>query len=398
MSNPTATMTKLLLRNRMLFVLAAFVSLTITSAYATNDDWNWGNEVDFSPKSHHNLTTNLDSLKPINDRTGDFITNPNNNPFDLKDPSVIDKKVEYDPATGLYIITEKVGNKFYRPPTYMTFEEYLKWSEKNQQTTYFQQLSKSTSGNSNDPLSRFDLKAPIANRGIFGADDEGNTLIDIQPNGNIDLTFGGDFQTVDNPILRERQRRQGGFDFDMAIQMNVVGTIGSKMKLQTNYNTQATFDFENQMKLEYTGDEDQIIQKIEAGNVSLPLRSSLIQGSQSLFGIKTELQFGRLRVTSVLSQQKSRRKNLQIQGGAQQQKFEVSADQYDENRHFFLSHYNRSKYESTLQNLPQINTLFKITKMEVWVTNTRNSTQDVRDIVVFSDLGEGDATKMHSDN
>jgi cell surface protein SprA len=398
MSNPTATMTKLLLRNRVLFVITAFVGLSFTAAYATDDDWNWGNEVDFSPKSHHNLTTDLDSLKPITDRTGDFISNPSNNPFDLKDPSVIEKKVEYDPATGLYIITEKIGNKFYRPPTYMTFEEYLAWSEKNQQNNYFQQLSKNANGNSSDPLSRFDLKAPIANRGIFGADENGETLIDIQPNGNIDLTFGGDFQKVDNPILTERQRRQGGFDFDMAIQMNVTGTIGSKMKLQTSYNTQASFDFENQMKLEYTGDEDQIIQKIEAGNVSLPLRSSLIQGSQSLFGVKTELQFGRLRVTSVLSQQKSRRKSLQIQGGAQQQKFEVSADQYDENRHFFLSHYNRDKYETVLKNLPQINTLFKITKMEVWVTNTRNSTQDIRDVVVFSDLGEGNATKIHTDN
>lgn len=401
MSNPTTTMTKLLFMNRMLLVIA-ILACCITTTSANDDDWNWGNEINLSPQSHHNLSNNLnsdpDSLKPIGERTGDFINNPNNNSFDLKDPSVIEKKVEYDPATGLYIITEKIGNMYYRPPTYMTFDEYLKWSQENQRKTYFKQLSKSSSGNSNDPLSRYNLKAPIANRNIFGANDEGETLIDIQPNGNIDLTFGGDYQRVENPIIPERQRRQGGFNFDMSIQMNVTGTIGSKMKLQTNYNTQATFDFENQMKLEYTGDEDQIIQKIEAGNVSLPLRSSLIQGSQSLFGVKTELQFGRLRITSVLSQQKSRRKNLQIQGGAQQQKFEVSADQYDENRHFFLSHYNRNKYETVLKNLPQVNTLFKITKMEVWVTNTRNSTQDVRDVVVFADLGEGDATKMHSDN
>lgn len=402
MSNPTKIMEKQQTIYRILLV-TAFLAGCVVTTWATDDDWNWENEVDFSPKSHHNLskaiyTADPDSLKPISERTGDYINNPNNNPFNLKDPSVIEKKVEYDPVTGMYIITEKVGNTYYRPPTYMTYEEYLAWSEKNQRNSYFQQLSKNNSGNSNDPLSKYDLKNSIANRSIFGANEQGETLIDIQPNGNIDLTFGGDFQKVDNPILTERQRRQGGFDFDMAIQMNVVGTIGSKMKLQTNYNTQATFDFENQMKLEYTGDEDQIIQKIEAGNVSLPLRSSLIQGSQSLFGVKTEMQFGRLRVTSVLSQSKSRRKNLQIQGGAQQQKFEVSADQYDENRHFFLSHYNRSKYEPALQNLPQINTLFKITKMEVWVTNTRNATQDVRDVVVFSDLGEGDATKMHTDN
>ncbi len=368
-----------------------------TMTLAANDDWNWDNEIDFSPNAQLSQE-NPDSLKPIEDRTGDYINNQTTNSFDLNDPSVIEKKVTYDPVTGLYIITEKVGNSYYRPPTYMTYDEYMKWSADNQRKEYFQQLGRSASGNSADPLSNYDLTAPIANRSIFGANEEGNTLVQIEPKGNIDLTFGGDYQVIDNPILTERQRRQGGFNFDMNIQMNVQGTIGSKMKLQTNYNTQATFDFENQMKLEYSGDEDQIIQKIEAGNVSLPLRSSLIQGSQSLFGVKTELQFGRLRIASVLSQQKSRRKNLQIQGGAQQQRFEVTADQYDENRHFFLSHYNRDKYETVLQNLPQINTLFKITKMEVWVTNTRNSTSDVRDVVAFSDLGEGDETKMHTDN
>ena len=101
------------------------------------------------------------------------------------------------------------------------------------------------------------------------------------------------------------------------------------------------------------------------------MRSQLIQGSQSLLGIKTEMQFGRLTVTSIMSQQRSRRQNLTIQGGSQLQEFEVTADKYDENRHFFLSHFNRNDYERALGNLPQINTLFKITKMEVWVTNTR---------------------------
>jgi cell surface protein SprA len=389
---------KKVMTNQLLKLTILFGLISYAATLSATDTWDWGKEANFSPKRAASFSAPLDSLKPIETRSGDFINNPNTNPFDLNDPSVIEKKVEYDPATGLYLITEKVGNTFFRPPTYMTFEEYVKWSAAQQQRSYFQQLGRNSSGNSSDPLSKFDLKNAIAKRSIFGANESGETLIDIKPQGNIDMTFGGDFQRIDNPILTERQRRQGGFNFDMNIQMNVQGTIGSKMKLQTNYNTQASFDFENQVKLEYAGDEDQILQKIEAGNVSLPLRSTLIQGSQSLFGVKTEMQFGRLRVTSVMSQQKSRRKNLQIQGGAQQQRFQVSADQYDENRHFFLSHYNRDKYETALRNLPQVNTLFRITKMEMWVTNTRNATQDVRDIVAIADLGEGNPTKMHNDN
>ncbi|MCB0555968.1 MAG: cell surface protein SprA, partial [Phaeodactylibacter sp.] len=181
--------------------------------------------------------------------------------------------------------------------------------------------------------------------------------------------------------------------FDMNINMNVTGKIGEKLTLTTNYNTNATFNFDNQIKLDYNNDnfeggEDNILQKIEAGNVSLPLRGNLIQGAQSLFGLKTELKFGHLRLTAIASQQKSQQENIQVEGGAQVQKFEVRADEYDENRHFFLSFYNRDNFERALVNLPQINTLFKLKKLEVWITNDRNEVTDVRDIVAMADMGE----------
>ena len=157
--------------------------------------------------------------------------------------------------------------------------------------------------------------------------------------------------------------------------------------------------FDNQLKLEYDADafsEDEIIKKIEAGNVSLPLRSSLIQGAQSLFGLKTELQFGHLRITAIASQQKSKREAIEIKGGAQVQEFEVTGEQYDENRHFFLSHYHRDHFEEALQNMPTINSLSRITKIEVWVTNDRNETEGIRDIVALADLGEYD--RITNDN
>lgn len=134
----------------------------------------------------------------------------------------------------------------------------------------------------------------------------------------------------------------------MNIQMNVIGKIGDKLKITTNYNTGAVFNFENQVKLDYTGYEDEIIKKIEAGNVSLPLKGSLITGNQSLFGLKTQLQFGRLTVTSVISQQQSQAQNITVQGGAQTQAFKITADQYDENRNFLLGQYFRDHYNEAL--------------------------------------------------
>ncbi|MBR9919631.1 MAG: cell surface protein SprA [Bacteroidetes bacterium] len=337
---------------------------------------------------------------PLEDRYNDFVTDPGANPFDLQDPGIIEQSVEYDPETGTYLIEERIGDDFYRMPTYMTFEEYLDYKAQQEEQAYFGQLSGLGSDDIGasgrvDPMKRIDVDNSLVDR-LFGGTD-----VEIRPQGNIDLTFGVDYQNVENPALTERQRRNGGFDFDMAIQMNVEGQIGEKLKLSTNYNTQATFDFDNQIKLNYDTDafsEDEIIKKIEAGNVSLPLRNSLIQGSQSLFGIKTELQFGRLWITAIASQQRSENERLTIEGGSQVQEFEVKADEYDENRHFFLSHYNRDVFESSLENLPQIRGLFKLQKVEVWITNDRNENEEIKDIVALADLGEPERNRMTTDN
>lgn len=332
-----------------------------------------------------------DTLPPIQERYEDFINSQKTNPFDLKDPSNVEKTVEYDPITNRYIIQEKIGDENYRPPTYMTFEEYMEYRRKQDENKYFKQLSGVSTGeggSATDPLAKIDVKNSLIDR-LFGG-----TTVDIRPQGSIDLTFGLDYQKVENPILPIRNQNQLNFDFDMAIQMNVTGKIGEKLTLSTQYNTQSSFNFDNQIKLNYNSDlfsEDEILKKIEAGNVSLPLRGTLIQGAQSLFGIKTEMQFGHLRLTTVLSQQQSQRQNLQLQGGSQLQEFEVRADDYDENRHFFLSHYNRNTFEEALSNLPQIKTLFKVENLEVWITNNRNEVDNVRDIVALADLGEPEA-------
>ncbi|MCB0635495.1 MAG: cell surface protein SprA, partial [Lewinella sp.] len=330
-----------------------------------------------------------DTLPPLEDRYNDFVTSPRN-PFDLNDPAAVEQQVEYDPATGNYIITERIGETLFRPPTYLSFDEYMEMRRRQEQSEYFNQLGgygRERSLSLEDPLAGVDVESSLLDR-LFGGNE-----VNIQPQGSIDLTFGFDYQYLENPILTLRQRRNGGFDFDMAIQMNVTGQIGEKLKLTTNYNTQATFNFDNQIKLDYNSDafsEDDILKKIEAGNVSLPLRGTLIQGAQSLFGLKTELQFGHLRLTAIASQQQSQNETITLQGGSQIQEFEVKADEYDENRHFFLSHYNRSTYERTLANLPQMATLFKLdpNTIEVWITNDRNEVVDTRDIVALADLGE----------
>jgi len=355
-------------------------------AYAT---LSWDNNYPRSQEyaSTKNELYTQDTL-PKRDRAGDFINDPKRDPFDLRDPSIIEKDVEFDPQTNRYIIREKIGSDYYRSPTYMTFEEYINYRAEQQQKDYFARmagLGGTGGGLKRDPLGKVDVSRSLVDR-LFGGSN-----VDIQPQGNVDVILGVNHQRVENPVLLARQQNNTIFNFDMNINMNVSGQIGQKLKLNANYNTQATFDFDNQMRLEYDSEafsEDEIIKKIEAGNVSLPLRGNLIQGAQSLFGLKTEMQFGRLRVTAIASQQRSQSQNIQVQGGAQQQFFEVKADEYDENRHFFISHFNRETFEPALTALPFINSVFKINRIDVYVTNERNQAEGVRDIVGLADLGE----------
>lgn len=353
------------------------------SGYTNNDRTNWQPKLK-TDTTAKDTVVKKDTLKyPIKDRYGTSITDPVQNKMDLKDPAGISKTVDYDPITKEYTVTEKIGDHYYRNPTYLSFDEFYKLQSQKSEQDYWQKRA-STLGSLNQKSDGPELyKGSKLFDRIFG----GNK-VDIKPQGSLELTFGYEGQNIKNPVLTEQARKTGGFAFDMNINMNVTGKIGDKLKLITNYNTQSTFDFENQVKLEYTGYDDEIIKKIEAGNVSFPLRSSLISGVQSLFGIKTQLQFGRLTVTSVLSNQKSQKQNLLIKGGSQVQDYSIKADEYEDNRHFLLGQFFRDTFNYSMSNLPVIRSLAYINRIEVWVTNKTGATTNTRDVVGLMDLGE----------
>ena len=328
---------------------------------------------------------------PFNDNQTDIISNsPQQSPLFLNTPSNIQTNVQYNPETHEYDITETFGENNFRNPTYMTFSEYYRNQFKNSTNDYWKQKAEedNISGRKRS-IPKIYVGGEAFDR-IFG----GNT-VDIRPQGSAELIFGVNISRNDNPQIPEKQRRNTTFDFREKIQMNVIGNIGEKLRTSINYNTEATFDFENKMKLDYTGKEDEIIKKLEAGNVSLPLTGSLIQGSQSLFGLKTQLQFGRMKVTTVFSQQKSETKTINVApGGAQTQDFDIKGDNYEANKHFFLAQYYRDNYNASLAQLPIILSGVSITKIEVWITNRTSTTNNTRNIVAFMDLGENEPYKV----
>lgn len=370
-------------KSNTLHTLKAWVFiLTTVSGFSFLAAWN-GSSMPF-PKHYSYLKTDTGSagLKYPDEDSRSSVGKKNNR-MTLKDPSNIERKVEYDPETHQYVIKQTVGNQFYRDPMYMSFDEYQKYQNNKANHDYWKQKSEASSlVSGKNSIPKLYVPSQVFDR-IFGG-----SSVDIRPQGSAELIFSGKYQTNENPLLTARARNYGAFDFQQKIQLNVVGNIGDKLKVNTNYNTEATFDFENQFKLEYTGYEDEIIKKIELGNVSLPLTSTLISGSQSLFGIKTQLQFGRLTVTSILTQQKSDQKEIAISNGAQKNDFKFSADNYEANKHYFLSQYFRDNYDNALSSLPAVKSAIQITKVEVWVTNKTNVITDTRDIVAFMDLGE----------
>jgi cell surface protein SprA len=329
------------------------------------------------------------------DRYGNPLSNPQrSSPFQLNTPFELDYDINVD-STVNYSLYERGEGLDYRAPTYMNFDQYSRLQNQQMKKDFWKSKSIGLDGES--AVSGKRLIPPIYTTPMF---DRlfGGSYVDIRPSGFVTLDFGGRFQRIDNPNIPIRQQRNGNFEFDQQISLNVVGKIGEKLAVTANFDNNNSFDFQNNVKVEYTGFEEEIIKKIELGNVSLPVSNSLITGSQSLFGFKTQLQFGKLFVTSVASVQRGRTDAVTIESGSQNREFELQASNYDENRHFFLGHFFRNNYQDWLDRLPLVTSRLNVTRVEVYVLNRNNNTETLRNIAGFMDLGEGAEANVYRDD
>jgi len=338
-------------------------------------------------------STPADTLLKLNADPAFIWEAKRSSPLFLNNPSNITTSVEYDGRNNQYIVYRKVGVLDYRRPVYMSPDEYRRYEFDQAMREYWDaSLRGDATGFRSSLIPQIEVGGETFDR-IFGSN-----VINIVPQGSAELIFGINISHTENPTLSERLRTIPTFDFQEKIQMNVTGTIGDKMQLGINYNTEAMFEFENRTKLEYSGKEDEIIKKIEAGDVTLPLNGTLITGSYSLFGLKTELQFGKLTMTTVFSQQKGESSVVEVKGGSQVSEYEITVDNYEANRHFFLSQEFKDNYDVALVNLPIVSSGLNIEKIEVWITNETSRFEDVsnRNIVAFLDLAENQANIFNS--
>jgi cell surface protein SprA len=316
----------------------------------------------------------------------------------LPDPPSITTLYTYDSNLDRYVYSSSFNGYNIDFPFILTRKQYLERVLKQQMMDYFREKAAAIAGKSEEDKEKQKDLLPnfYVNSELF-ASIFGGTEIDIDPQGSVEVDLGVLFNRSDNPSFSPRNRQNLTFDFNQRINLSLVGKVGTRLQVNANYDTQSTFDFQNQIKLDYTPTEDDILQSIEVGNVAMPLNSQLIRGAQSLFGIKTELQFGKTRITAVFSEQQSESRTVQAAGGATINDFDFFSLDYDENRHYFLSHYFRDNYDSSLQNYPFINNNIQITRAEVWITNRGNRTQDVRNLVAIQDIGEANPSNIGLD-
>ena len=319
--------------------------------------------------------------------------------FKLKTPSFFKSKYTYDPVLNKYIYSTKLGDIDVGMPLVLTPEEYRKRIKEENIKSYFSEKIDLLKDEDPEDISKLKNLLPDLYinsnffQTIFGGDN-----IELVPQGSISMDIGARYQKSDNPSIPSRNQSNIGLDFNQNISLSMNGKIGERLSISSNYDTQSTFDFQNLLKLDYTPTEDDIIQKIELGNVSMPLSGSLISGVQSLFGFKTELKFGNTNITTVLSEQRSQSQTVVSKGSGSTEEFSILPLEYDENRHFFLGQYFRDKYEQTVKTYPYLNTQIQISRIEVWVTNRSSQTQNVRNVIALQDLGESNPDKTKLDD
>lgn len=324
--------------------------------------------------------------------------------------------VQYDAIKRQYILYPQIGTSLVSEPIYLTRQEYLTLVQNQDMKNYFRVKSQTNDQfyreerfgdkegkKEGSILPSFKVKSK-AFETIFGGSE-----ISLIPQGYANLELGVFLQKIDNPMLLPQNRQTLTMDLNQRMQLSILGKVGENLQMKVNYDTQAGFGFENQMKLQWRkalgnkldpfGGEDDILQNIEVGNISMPLSTSLITGAQSLFGVRTDLKFGRTNVSAVFSEQRSESKNIVVQGGGVMTDFKVAAEKYEYNRHFFLGQFFRDRYDKALENYPAINSNINISNIEVWkVDKSGGNQQNRRAIIALRDIAEGDTAPQNGNN
>ncbi len=308
-------------------------------------------------------TTRVDPSTPVT-------THPRLPLSPLADPfpySLYGHSIEFDSTTGKVRLHEELLGEPFGQPRTLTLEEYIRrrqeeerrrmWEKEGDDYVMYgpEESDTLTAGAMLDSLlagGSPSFTIPLPQNPITTL--FGPPTIDINVNGNVNLSVGWQIDRNNLTSISSLSSTQSAPFFDQNIQVAVTGKIGNKLKLSTDFDTQRAFDVDNQMKISFGGgpeSDDAILQLVEAGNVALQTPSTLIGGSQTLFGVKTRMKFGKLMLTNILSQKRGERRVLKVSGGSVRTQISIKPYDYAQN-HFWLDTLYKGFYDDFFRSTP----------------------------------------------
>ncbi len=290
---------------------------------------------------------------------------------------------------GGFTVIRKVGAQRSGAPSAMSFQEYADLHKKNAiEENWLQLIYESRQREERQRgLLDFSLTIPGGRQSAFTT-IFGKPEVNLRVNGVAQMNVGASVQRSEDPSLPPDQQTRVDPTFDQSLQLNIQGNIGDKLTIQTDWDTERTFDYQNRLNIVYQGYDDEIIKTIEMGNVSMNTGNSLIRGSGALFGIKSVAEIGSFRFTSVVSQQDGESSVETIRGGSQERVIQLRPADYSDDRHFFLDFFTRQQFETTMANPQQLSQTLQIADVEVWLLRENIQAEEgSRQAVAIAGLG-----------
>lgn len=287
-------------------------------------------------------------------------------------------------------ISRTIYNRNVYYPSVMNFEEFSSLKKEEQKNSIRAQLIQESKNQEEVGRGLLDFKINVpggensAFTTIFGTNE-----VNLRVNGSANMNIGASIQKLDDGTLPPDLRTRVDPTFNQNLQLNIQGTIGDKLTIATDWDTERQFDFENRLSIVYEGYEDEIIKSIQMGNVSMETGNSLVSGGKSLFGIKAISELGPLKVTSVISQQKGKNNSQRISGGSQETSIDLSPADYEDGRHFFLDFFNRDFFELALEDPQNILQPYQVSELYVYVRIASSNTpgEKTQPAIALLDLG-----------
>lgn len=248
------------------------------------------------------------------------------------------RTAELDSTGTKVIIKEKIAGQEAKVFIEIPLEEYIKLRlEAIDRDLWEQQGYKYEIKSDKKDLSQLitditNIDIPLPSTSILSI--FGPPKINLKISGSVDIHGAWRNETTTGVTTSAFGNTRNEPDFKQQVQINLSGTIGDKLNLSADWNTERQFQYENQLKIKYTGYDDEIIQSIEAGNVSLQT-SPLVGGSEALFGVKALMKMGPFSLTALASQKKGEVQEVSVSGGSKSQTFTIRAYNYSQN-HFFI--------------------------------------------------------------